>query len=75
MKNIQRSNKQAPPSGAGGLSRRSFLKSTALAGGGLMLSFNWFSEAKAADKLSELNQTETWSELTGYIKITPENVI
>ncbi|MCP9757174.1 xanthine dehydrogenase family protein molybdopterin-binding subunit [Lacihabitans sp. CCS-44] len=40
-----------------------------------MLSFSWFSEAKAAEKLSELNLAETWSELTGYIKITPENVI
>lgn len=56
-------------------SRRDFLRSSALAGGGLMLSFSWFSEAKAAEKLSELNLAETWSELTGYIKITPENVI
>jgi isoquinoline 1-oxidoreductase subunit beta len=30
--------------------RRSFLKSSALAGGGMMLSFSWFSEAKAAEK-------------------------
>ncbi|OYU66806.1 MAG: isoquinoline 1-oxidoreductase [Cytophagaceae bacterium BCCC1] len=56
-------------------SRREFLKSSALAGGGLLLSFSWFSEAKAAGKLAELNLAETWSELTGYIKITPENVI
>ena len=44
-----------------------------MAGGGLMLSFSWFSESKAAEKLA--NMAETWSELTGYIKITPENVI
>ena len=44
-----------------------------MAGGGLMLSFSWFSESKAAEKIA--NMAETWSELTGYIKITPENVI
>jgi isoquinoline 1-oxidoreductase subunit beta len=55
--------------------RRSFLKSSALAGGGMMLSFSWFSEAKAAEKMTQLNLAETWSELNGYIQITPENVI
>jgi isoquinoline 1-oxidoreductase subunit beta len=46
-----------------------------LAGGGMMLSFSWFSEAKAAEKMTQLNLAETWSELNGYIQITPENVI
>jgi isoquinoline 1-oxidoreductase subunit beta len=55
--------------------RRSFLKSSALASGGMMLSFSWFSEAKAAEKITQLNLAETWSELNGYIQITPENVI
>ena len=63
----------SPSGGKGASSRRSFLKSSALAGGGLMLSFSWFSEAKAAEKI--VNLPETWSELTGYIKITPENTI
>ncbi|AEI49548.1 xanthine dehydrogenase family protein molybdopterin-binding subunit [Runella slithyformis] len=55
--------------------RRSFLKSSALAGGGMMLSFSWFSQAKAAEKMQESTLAEQWSELTGYIKITPDNVI
>ena len=56
-------------------SRRSFLKATALAGGGLMLSFPLFSAGKESnDAVSDmvLNQ---WNELNGYIQITPDNVI
>ncbi|WP_018619799.1 xanthine dehydrogenase family protein molybdopterin-binding subunit [Spirosoma luteum] len=55
--------------------RRSFLKSSLLAGGGMMLSVSWLSSAKAADKLQALNLPEQWVQLNGYIQITPDNVI
>jgi isoquinoline 1-oxidoreductase subunit beta len=82
MKNIDNVNigaKKAPTLGQyaaqaeGASSRRSFLKSSAVAGGGLLLSFGWFANAKAAEKFTNL--PDQWNELNGYIKITPDNVI
>ena len=35
-------------------SRRSFMKSSALAGGGFLLSFGWFEKALAAEKLNTI---------------------
>jgi isoquinoline 1-oxidoreductase subunit beta len=56
-------------------SRRSFIKSSLLSTGGLMLSFSWFAEAKSNEKMLEMNLPEQWNELTGYIKIMADNVI
>ena len=56
------------------INRRAFLKSSALAGGGLMISFTWLSAFKSADKIGDPGIPE-WVELNGYIKITPDNII
>lgn len=55
--------------------RRAFLKASALAGGGLLLNFSWLANAQAADKVAALNGPEAGNELTGYVRITPDNVV
>jgi isoquinoline 1-oxidoreductase subunit beta len=56
-------------------SRRTFLKSSALAGGGLMISFSALAKLGLEDKVSGPDLPDQWYELTGYIKITPDNII
>lgn len=55
-------------------SRRSFLKTTALAGGGMMIGFSWLasclSDPKAAQKMPE-----EWFNLNGYLKINGNGLI
>ena len=56
-------------------SRRSFLKSSLLAGGGLMISFSSMARFQLDGKPTVADVADQWYELTGYIKITPDNVV
>ena len=59
-------------------SRRSFLKSSLLASGGLMISFSGLAKIMSDKNINPLNATalaEEWNEITGYIKITSDNII
>ncbi len=57
------------------LDRRSFLKVSALAGGGMMISFNWLAGCKQPTAEEALTLPKEWFELNNYIKIGENGVV
>jgi isoquinoline 1-oxidoreductase subunit beta len=55
--------------------RRSFLKSSVLAGGGMLLSFKGIAKAISDDKAKTLGIAEQWNEITGFIQIATDNTV
>jgi CO/xanthine dehydrogenase Mo-binding subunit len=49
--------------------RRSFLKTTAIAGGGMMLHFCWFTACESSSKKDATSPPEEWFNFNGYLKI------
>ncbi len=51
------------------IGRRSFLKSTALAGGGMMLGFSWLASCKPKTVEEVMAMPDEWFEINSYLKI------
>ncbi|MCM5664108.1 xanthine dehydrogenase family protein molybdopterin-binding subunit [Galbibacter mesophilus] len=61
-----------------GIGRRSFIKSVSLAGGGLVIGFNWMAckrAVEAENKNVALEMPEEWFELNGYLKVGDNGVV
>jgi len=56
-------------------SRRSFLKVSSVTGGGMMVGFSWLANLIPNEALARTGSANEWIELTGFIKITPDNQI
>lgn len=55
--------------------RRSFLKNTLAAGGGLMIGFSWLATACTTDASNGMSIPDEWFEINGYLKIGDNGVV
>ncbi len=55
--------------------RRSFLKSSALSGGGMMLGFSWMASCQSEPEVAVMAMPEEWFEINSYLKIGDNGVV
>ena len=55
--------------------RRSFLKSSAVAGGGMMLGFSWLASCQSKTEAEVLAMPKEWFEINAYLKIGDNGVV
>ncbi len=62
-----------------GIGRRSFIKSVSIAGGGLIIGFNWLAckraaEAEGTEEVA-MQMPDEWFELNGYLKVGDNGIV
>ncbi|MCK5443963.1 MAG: xanthine dehydrogenase family protein molybdopterin-binding subunit [Maribacter sp.] len=59
------------------IGRRSFIKNTSLAGGGLILGFSWLNSCKSetAKKMAAIEMPKEWFEINAYLKIGDNGLV
>ncbi|MBT8220480.1 MAG: molybdopterin-dependent oxidoreductase, partial [Bacteroidia bacterium] len=57
------------------IGRRSFLKSSALTGGGMMLGFSWLASCQSRTEEEIMAMPEEWFEINSYLKIGDNGVV
>ncbi len=57
------------------LDRRSFIRSSVLAGGGMLLGFSWLASSCSSEASSGMVIPDEWFEINGYLKIGENGVV